>query len=513
MLIGPAEVARLSNNKTPLSDDGRLSTRELQWDLHHHLINMEGSRKADRSIRIQGNSVADNGYTNIMLEAFIGGRYPQFLPDDIAKSNPVYHGICNCKLCLHKYGTSAEKPSSKERIVSREKVNYCQYMVHALLPILKHFDQEQKHEMALEARIQGNSEIASEIHLVYHRLTYAYKSQIIIVMSVYTARIFPHNFCRISIANYHRSCPSCSYDLCLGCCQEVRSGCLQRGDGWKVKENSTISCPPKELGGCSCRLLELKFGDNDFSNKNLRKAARWECCGDNYLYFERIQEIQDSDQEHFQMHWINGEPVIVGDALDMASGLSCDPMILTRALRKKKTSKVFKNQQHREETASDCLLWSEVDHPIHDQTFYLTSEHKKKLHNEYGIEPWSFVQKLKEAVLIPAGCPYQFRNLKSCIKVAVEFISLESVNEYICLTEEYRALPQNHLAKEDEVEVVLGYSISCSISPDDADVHIVLGVRYNLSKEYDKVIGSFQTALKPKLWDYSLWNKLGAIQG
>ncbi|KAF6173061.1 hypothetical protein GIB67_038871 [Kingdonia uniflora] len=206
-------------------------------------------------------------------------------------------------------------------------------------------------------------------------------------------------------------------------------------------------------------------GNNDFSNKNLRKAARWECCGDNYLYFERIQEIQDSDQEHFQMHWINGEPVIVGDALDMASGLSCDPMILTRALRKKKTSKVFKNQQHREETASDCLLWSEVDHPIHDQTFYLTSEHKKKLHNEYGIEPWSFVQKLKEAVLIPAGC---------CAGL---------------------------------------FNKAAQISPDDADVHIVLCVRYNLSKEYDKVIGSFQTALKPKLWDYSLWNKLGAIQG
>lgn len=29
-----------------------------------------------------------------------------------------------------------------------------------------------------------------------------------------------------------------------------------------------------------------------------------------------------------------------------------------------------------------------------------------------GIEPWTFVQELGEAVFIPAGCPHQVRNLK-----------------------------------------------------------------------------------------------------
>ncbi|KAL0350359.1 UNVERIFIED_CONTAM: Lysine-specific demethylase [Sesamum radiatum] len=55
---------------------------------------------------------------------------------------------------------------------------------------------------------------------------------------------------------------------------------------------------------------------------------------------------------------------------------------------------------------------SQVVHPIHDQTVYLTMEHKRRLKEEYGIEPWTFIQKLGDAVFIPAGCPHQVRNLK-----------------------------------------------------------------------------------------------------
>ncbi|KAF6157203.1 hypothetical protein GIB67_041664 [Kingdonia uniflora] len=61
-------------------------------------------------------------------------------------------------------------------------------------------------------------------------------------------------------------------------------------------------------------------------------------------------------------------------------------------------------------------------------------------------------------------------------------------------------------------EVARLFNEAAQISPDDADVHIVLGVLYNLSREYDKAIGSFQTALKLKPQDYSLRNKLGATQ-
>lgn len=56
------------------------------------------------------------------------------------------------------------------------------------------------------------------------------------------------------------------------------------------------------------------------------------------------------------------------------------------------------------------------------------------------------------------------------------------------------------------------FNEAAQMSPEDADVHVVLGVLYNLSREFDKAIASFKTALKLKPRDYSLWNKLGATQ-
>ncbi|XP_062000816.1 lysine-specific demethylase JMJ29-like isoform X2 [Rosa rugosa] len=100
-----------------------------------------------------------------------------------------------------------------------------------------------------------------------------------------------------------------------------------------------------------------------------------------------------------------------------------------------------------------CCPSQQIIHPIHDQNFYLTREHKRKLKEECGIEPWTCIQKLGDAIFVPAGCPYQVRNLKSCIKVAVQFVSPESVGDCLRLTEECRTLPKDHGAKEDKLEV------------------------------------------------------------
>lgn len=49
---------------------------------------------------------------------------------------------------------------------------------------------------------------------------------------------------------------------------------------------------------------------------------------------------------------------------------------------------------------------------------------------------------------------------QSCIKVALDFVSPENVQECIRLTEEFRLLPKGHKAKEDKLEVSNLYSFS-----------------------------------------------------
>lgn len=94
-----------------------------------------------------------------------------------------------------------------------------------------------------------------------------------------------------------------------------------------------------------------------------------------------------------------------------------------------------------------------VVHPILDQRFYLDVTHKIRLKEEFNIEPWTFEQNLGEAVMIPAGCPYQIRKLKSCVNVILDFISPENAKECINLIDSLRLLPANHKARKNMLEV------------------------------------------------------------
>ncbi|XP_025094129.1 probable JmjC domain-containing histone demethylation protein 2C isoform X4 [Pomacea canaliculata] len=96
----------------------------------------------------------------------------------------------------------------------------------------------------------------------------------------------------------------------------------------------------------------------------------------------------------------------------------------------------------------------EPDHDsIHDQSWYLDEELRERLLKEYGVQGYTIVQCLGDAIFIPAGAPHQVRNLHSCIKVAEDFVSPEHLNHCFRLTQEFRQLSDTHSNHEDKLQV------------------------------------------------------------
>ncbi|XP_020675435.2 lysine-specific demethylase JMJ25 isoform X1 [Dendrobium catenatum] len=329
--------------------------------------------------------------------------YPQLTPDDFAIKCPVCRFNCNCKSCLRMRGIS-EPP--KRAIQEEDKKQNYLYVLRLLLPWFKELRKEQQLEKELEAQIKG-------IALTELKLQQAPCAK--------DERVYC-NYCSTSIADFHRNCSSCAYDLCLSCCRGLREGCLPGHSSqcgvnteasedllnallqWRANADGSISCPPEVLGGCGSSLLQLKHilsedmlfelekkangivglksseltesHENsgacpcfcvsekiDSDSDSLRKAASREGCEDNLLFCPSASCIPRGELEHFQKHWAKGEPVIVRDVLDLSSGLSWEPMVMWRALREKKVRKV--KTENFEVMAIDCLDWCEVEINIH----------------------------------------------------------------------------------------------------------------------------------------------------
>nr|CAB3494045.1 unnamed protein product [Digitaria exilis] len=309
------------------------------------------------------------------------------------------------------------------------------------------------------------------------------------------------NNCKTSIVDFHRSCKCCFYDLCLACCGEIRKvklpeGVLKPDLGPKTyiaygfnqelgrgDSVTKLHCDMSDAVNILMHTAEVPYETYTRTLKNIEKIRGKmkeqdleELYGVSEFSTERDLSPTSTDSRNITVD--KTSTISCNDGLDINA---VPPIDTPSDVKDKPQSHESKESGKHERTGGalwdifrredseklqdyikkhssefrhiHCNPVKQVIHPIHDQTFYLTEEHKRKLKEEYGVEPWTFEQKLGEAVFIPAGCAHQVRNLKSCIKVAMDFVSPENVNECIKLTEEFRRLPSEHRAKEDKLEI------------------------------------------------------------
>ncbi|XP_062107930.1 lysine-specific demethylase JMJ26-like isoform X2 [Humulus lupulus] len=208
--------------------------------------------------------------------------YPNTPEEDIAESCPVCRENCNCKSCLRLDVPLKKLKENTVNVSDDDKIEYSRYLLQQLLPFMKRLNAEQVIERELEAKRQGIAVLELEIQKAG-----CFENE----------RVYCNN-CRTSIVDFHRSCPRCSYDLCLICCREIQDGHL-RGGGedvvfqfinrgleylhggkpetiticsdsarptseWKANDDGRIPCPPKDMQGCGDGLLELRciFSEN-----------------------------------------------------------------------------------------------------------------------------------------------------------------------------------------------------------------------------------------------------------
>jgi lysine-specific demethylase 3 len=101
-----------------------------------------------------------------------------------------------------------------------------------------------------------------------------------------------------------------------------------------------------------------------------------------------------------------------------------------------------------------------------------------------GIEPWTFQQHIGEAVFVPAGCPFQVKNLQSTVQLALDFLSPESLGESARMAQEIRCLPNDHDAKLKMLEIgkISLYAASSAVREIQ---RITLDPKFNLDLKFE----------------------------
>ncbi|XP_028086783.1 lysine-specific demethylase JMJ25-like, partial [Camellia sinensis] len=119
----------------------------------------------------------------------------------IAEACPCCRGIAIAEHACNLNNSEWRNISHDDRIC------HAKHLLHVLLPFLKQFNQEQLMEKEIEAKVQGLSLAAIKLQKAktFHKRVCC-------------------TYCKTSIVDFHRSCPNCSFRLCLTCSREIRDG-------------------------------------------------------------------------------------------------------------------------------------------------------------------------------------------------------------------------------------------------------------------------------------------------
>ncbi|KAM7268200.1 hypothetical protein ACFE04_010366 [Oxalis oulophora] len=558
--------------------------------------------------------------------------YPDKTKEAIEAACPYCQGTCNCRKCLKE---DVFVINGDEKVDTHGRTQKLLFLLHKILPLLRQIQQEQKSELNIEISTSGcqlTQDDVLRLELEDDDRVYCNNCNTSVANFLRSCSNCSFDLC-ITCCRQMREASQFGHfnteTSHLNIVQSSDNQVKESGEvnpvhdpatniswnfsDWRAEADGKIPCPSEAHGGCGIGTLELRqvFEPNwveqliqsaekllinfqpinvDFSHgcpvcptcspdSKVRQSAFRENSCDNFLYCPSATELGDYENEHFQMHWVKGEPVIVRNVLEKSSGLSWEPLVIWRAFRG--AEKILKEAAHRVK-AIDCLHWSQkalqvnilthvsevkippwqcniveklqkqcenedlqgcctgsskmihgiklrpsrtkgltkrdstmiTDIEVEDNKSFsiddidagsncpdingnqLDSENdikceiseidlcdqesddsskeselvdEKKHLQATCVEPWTFEQHLGEAVFIPAGCPHQVRNRQSCIKVALDFVSPDNIEECVRLTEEFRKLPKNHQAKEDKLEIKKMALYAASLAVNEAE--------------------------------------------
>ncbi|MCO5561805.1 hypothetical protein L7F22_015429 [Adiantum nelumboides] len=326
--------------------------------------------------------------------------YSNMHEDDVRQSCPHCRGICNCKACVMLDG-GASIFSEVKVVNDLDKVKFLKYMLSFIQPLLQQLHDEQCQQFDLEINLTGDESLKAErSKLMKDERLYCDNCTTSIVDLYRSCLTCGYDLC-LTCCRELRQGQQPGGELAGSADQPsiARLGGSSRGNEnklpvWCANDHSSIPCPPAERGGCGTSSLVLKRilksnwiaklaaevnnlvaldqmppivsdarcpcrVDSDAASgfesfdKHLRQASHRLDHKDNYVYCPSAKAAEREGLEHFQQHWLRGEPVIVRGIFEESNGLNWEPLVLWRALRDSTRSKSM--------GALDCLDWCLVE--------------------------------------------------------------------------------------------------------------------------------------------------------